>query len=87
LQAVSASAKVLNGEPMTLCAYLTLLSLNRLPPPQRAETIVGVTSGKRLPKEVADQIVDRTDGVDVAKYSEQPTTHDCADYSQDDVPD
>jgi predicted ATPase len=43
--------------------HVTLLSLNRLPPPQRAEMIIRVTSGKRLPKEVADQIIDRTDGV------------------------
>jgi class 3 adenylate cyclase/predicted ATPase len=42
---------------------VTLLSLNRLGPRQRAEMIAHVTGGKNLPKEVADQIVDRTDGV------------------------
>ena len=43
--------------------HVILLSLNRLPPPQRAEMIIRVTSGKRLPKEITDQIIDRTDGV------------------------
>jgi class 3 adenylate cyclase/tetratricopeptide (TPR) repeat protein len=43
--------------------HLTLLSLSRLPPPQRAEMIKHVTRGKVLPKEIADKIVDRTDGV------------------------
>ena len=42
---------------------VTLLSLNRLPPAQRAEMITHVTGGKALPKEIADQIIDRTDGV------------------------
>ena len=42
---------------------VTLLSLNRLSPRQRAEMIACVTGGKALPKEIADQIVDRTDGV------------------------
>jgi class 3 adenylate cyclase/predicted ATPase len=42
---------------------VTLLSLSRLPPRQRAEMIVYVTGGKALPREIADQIVDRTDGV------------------------
>jgi class 3 adenylate cyclase/predicted ATPase len=42
---------------------VTLLTLSRLPPRQRAEMIAHVTGGKALPKEVADQIVDRTDGV------------------------
>jgi hypothetical protein len=42
---------------------VTLLSLNRLPPRQRAEMIASVTGGKALPKEIADQIIDRTDGV------------------------
>ena len=41
--------------------HVTMLSLNRLPPRQRAEMIV--VGGKALPKEIADQIVDRTDGV------------------------
>ena len=43
--------------------HVTLLSLNRLPPRQRAEMIAHVTGGKPLPKEIADQIIDRTDGV------------------------
>ena len=43
--------------------HVTLLSLNRLPPRQRAEMISHVTGGKALPKEIADQIIDRTDGV------------------------
>jgi class 3 adenylate cyclase len=42
---------------------VTLLSLNRLAPRQRAEMIIGVTGGKALPREIADQIIDRTDGV------------------------
>jgi predicted ATPase len=44
-------------------AHVTLLSLSRLSPRQRAEMITHVTGGKTLPKEIADQIVDRTDGV------------------------
>src|SRR5262249_38377454 len=43
--------------------HVSLLSLNRLAPRQRAEIIAGVTGGKALPQEVADQIIDRTDGV------------------------
>jgi class 3 adenylate cyclase/tetratricopeptide (TPR) repeat protein len=43
--------------------HVTLLTLTRLPLRQRAQMIAQVTSGKALPKEVADQIVDRTDGV------------------------
>jgi class 3 adenylate cyclase/predicted ATPase len=43
--------------------HVTLLSLSRLPPRQRAEMITHVTTGKVLPKEIADQIVERTDGV------------------------
>jgi class 3 adenylate cyclase/predicted ATPase len=42
---------------------VTLLSLSRLASRQRAEMIAHVTGGKALPKEVTDQIVDRTDGV------------------------
>ncbi len=42
---------------------VTLLSLNRLPPRQRAEMITHMTGGKALPKEITDQIIDRTDGV------------------------
>jgi len=43
--------------------HVTLLSLRRLPPRQRAEMIAHVTGGKALPKVIADQIIDRTDGV------------------------
>jgi len=42
---------------------VTLISLNRLSPRQRARMIAHVTGGKALPKEISDQIVDRTDGV------------------------
>jgi len=38
-------------------------TLNRLPRRQSAEMIAYVTGGKALPKEISDQIVDRTDGV------------------------
>jgi class 3 adenylate cyclase len=43
--------------------HVTLLSLNRLPPRQSSEMITLLTGGKALPKEIADQIVDRADGV------------------------
>jgi predicted ATPase/class 3 adenylate cyclase len=43
--------------------HVTMLTLNRLAPRQRAEMIVHVTGGKALPKEISNQIVDRTDGV------------------------
>jgi predicted ATPase/class 3 adenylate cyclase len=43
--------------------HVTLLRLSRLSPSQGAEVIARVTGGKALPKEIADQIVDRTDGV------------------------
>src|ERR1700726_3767130 len=43
--------------------HVTLLSLSRLPLRQRAEMITHVTGGKPLPKEIADQITERTDGV------------------------
>ena len=43
--------------------HVTLLTLSRLPPRQRAEMIGHVTGGKALPKEVAEQIINRTDGV------------------------
>jgi predicted ATPase len=43
--------------------HVSLLSLNRLPPRQRAVMIACVTGGKALPQEIADQIIDRTDGV------------------------
>jgi class 3 adenylate cyclase len=49
--------------PWTGRPHVTSLALNRLPPRQRAEMIVGITGGKALPKEIADQIIDRTDGV------------------------
>jgi predicted ATPase/class 3 adenylate cyclase len=42
---------------------VTMLILNRLSARQRAEMITHVTGGKVLPKEMADQIIDRTDGV------------------------
>src|SRR6185437_4385606 len=42
---------------------VTLLSLNRLPPRQRAVMMAHVAGGKPLPKEIADQIIERTDGV------------------------
>ena len=42
---------------------VTLISLNRLPRRLRAEMIAHVTGGKVLPQEIADQIIDRTDGV------------------------
>jgi class 3 adenylate cyclase/tetratricopeptide (TPR) repeat protein len=40
-----------------------LMSLSRLPHRQRAEMLSRLTGGKALPKEIVDQIVDRTDGV------------------------
>jgi predicted ATPase len=43
--------------------HVTMVNLNRLPVRQRAEMIDHVTGGKALPKEIAEQIVDRTDGV------------------------
>jgi predicted ATPase len=43
--------------------HVTSLGLNRLAPRQRAEMIAGLTGGKALPQEIADQIIDRTDGV------------------------
>jgi predicted ATPase len=42
---------------------VTLLSITRLPPRQGAEMITCVTGGKVLPKEIAEQIIQRTDGV------------------------
>ncbi|HEV2546226.1 MAG TPA: AAA family ATPase [Stellaceae bacterium] len=42
---------------------VTLLSLSRLPHRQRSEMLAQLTGGKALPREIADQIVDRTDGV------------------------
>jgi predicted ATPase len=43
--------------------HVTMLTLNRMPRRQRAEMIANVTGGKALPKEISDQIVDRTDGI------------------------
>jgi class 3 adenylate cyclase/predicted ATPase len=59
---------IVTFRPEFLCAWVgrprvTLLSLSRLAPRQRAEMIGRVTGGKALPKEIADQIIDRTDGV------------------------
>jgi predicted ATPase/class 3 adenylate cyclase len=42
---------------------VTLLILNRLARRQRAEMIAGVTGSKALPPQIAEHIVDRTDGV------------------------
>jgi DNA-binding SARP family transcriptional activator/class 3 adenylate cyclase/tetratricopeptide (TPR) repeat protein len=42
---------------------VTLLTLNRLPPSERAAMIAAVAGGKALPQEMVDQIIDRTDGV------------------------
>ena len=44
-------------------SQVTLLSLTRLPPRQGAEMIRQVIGGKIMPQEIADQIIDRTDGV------------------------
>jgi predicted ATPase len=43
--------------------HVTMLNLNRLSPRQRVEMIANVTGGRALPQEIAEQIVDRTDGV------------------------
>jgi hypothetical protein len=40
-----------------------LMSLSRLPHRQRAEMLSRLTGGKALPREIAEQIADRTDGV------------------------
>ena len=44
-------------------SHVTMLNLNRLAPRQGAEMMVHVAGGRALPKEIADHIVDRTDGV------------------------
>ena len=44
-------------------AHVTQLYLNRLRSRQCAEMISHVTGGKALPREIADQIIDRTDGI------------------------
>jgi class 3 adenylate cyclase len=43
--------------------HVDLLDLGRLPPGQCARMIGHLTHGKALPREIADQILDRTDGV------------------------
>jgi class 3 adenylate cyclase/predicted ATPase len=43
--------------------HVMLITLSRLSPRQRVRMIGHMTGGKGLPKEIADQIVDRTDGV------------------------
>jgi hypothetical protein len=48
--------------PWTGRPHVTSLALNRLAPRQRAEMIAGITGGKALPEEVAEQIIDRSDG-------------------------
>jgi class 3 adenylate cyclase/predicted ATPase len=42
---------------------VTMLTLNRLAPRQRAQVIAHVIGGKALPKEISNQIIERTDGV------------------------
>src|SRR5215468_339267 len=49
--------------PWTGRSHVTLLNLNRLPLRHRTEMITHVTGGKVLPKEIANQIMDRTDGI------------------------
>ncbi len=44
-------------------SYVTSILLNRLPPRRCVELISLVTAGKVLPKQVVEQIIDRTDGV------------------------
>lgn len=44
-------------------SHVSLLTLSRLPPRERGAIIAGVTGGKSLPREIAEQIIDRTDGV------------------------
>jgi len=43
--------------------HVTMVTLSRLPPKRRAEMIAHVTGGRALPREIADQIINRTDGV------------------------
>jgi predicted ATPase len=43
--------------------HVTMLTLSRLAPRQRAEMIGHLTGDKALPKEITDQIIDHTDGV------------------------
>jgi class 3 adenylate cyclase len=44
-------------------SHVTVMTLNRLSPRQRAEMISGMIGGKTLPREITNQIVERTDGV------------------------
>jgi predicted ATPase len=43
--------------------HVTMLTLSRLAPRQRAEMIGHLTGDKALLKEITDQIIDHTDGV------------------------
>ena len=43
--------------------HVSQIALSRLPPRRRAEMIANVIGGRTLPKEIADQIIERTDGV------------------------
>jgi class 3 adenylate cyclase/tetratricopeptide (TPR) repeat protein len=43
--------------------HVTSLTLNRLPLRERADMIRGVIGRKALPKEIAEQIIERTDGI------------------------
>jgi class 3 adenylate cyclase len=49
--------------PWTGHAHVTTLSLNRLSHAQRVAMIERVTGGKKLPPEVRDQIIEKTDGI------------------------
>jgi class 3 adenylate cyclase/predicted ATPase len=49
--------------PWTGRPHVTMLTLNRLPARQRSEMIANMVGGTALPKEIANKIVDRTDGV------------------------
>jgi class 3 adenylate cyclase/tetratricopeptide (TPR) repeat protein len=49
--------------PWTGRPHVTFLTLSRLAPRLRAQMIGHMTGGKALPKEIADQIINRTDGV------------------------
>ncbi|WP_338696736.1 AAA family ATPase [Bradyrhizobium sp. 26S5] len=44
-------------------SHVTQINLGRLPRRQRAEMVMRVTGGKALPQEIAEHIIDRTDGV------------------------
>ena len=51
------------ASPWPTRAHLTPLTLSRLPRPQAARLVHGVTGGKPLPAEILAQIVAKTDGV------------------------